>query len=149
MQAIPNEVGFHASDRLSSRRYLAPLVVLDRENLRRDNGFALGNVIYDTGVISFGDKTLSEAVIYGTGSSKLVDVAVLNIDSNGTGQVYPSLLAEFKLLNAASVGPLNVLVDGNLVLANVPFAGVSNYQITTAGSHNIAVQAAATRSGVM
>ena len=101
-------------------------------------------VIYDTGVISFGDKTLSEAVIYSTGSSRLVDVAVLNIDSNGTGQVYPSLLAEFKLLNAASVGPLNVLVDGNLVLANVPFAGVSNYQVTTARSHNIAVQSAAT-----
>jgi hypothetical protein len=102
-------------------------------------------VIFDTGVITFGDKTLSEAVIYGTGSSKLVDVAVLNIDSEGTGQIYQNLLAEFKLLNASSVGsPLNVLVDGNLVLANVPFAGVSNYQITTAGSHNIAVQAAAT-----
>jgi hypothetical protein len=101
-------------------------------------------VIYDTGVISFGDKTFSQAIIYGTGSSKLVDAAVLNIDSNGTGQVYPNVLAEFKLLNAASVGPLNVLVDGNLVLANVPFAGVSSYRVTTAGSRNIAVQAAAT-----
>jgi len=28
MQAIPNEVGFHPSDRLSPRRYVAPLVVL-------------------------------------------------------------------------------------------------------------------------
>ena len=37
-----------------------------------------------------------------------------------------------------------MLVDGNLVLANVPFAGVSSYRVTTAGSHNIAVQAAAT-----
>ena len=101
-------------------------------------------VIYDTGVISFGDKTLSEAVIYGTGSSTLVQVAVLNIDSEGTGQAYLSLLAEFKLLNASSVGPVNVLVDGNLVLSNVPFAGVSNYQITAAGPHNIAVQASAT-----
>lgn len=26
--------------------HIAPLVVLDRENLRRDNGFTLGNVIY-------------------------------------------------------------------------------------------------------
>ena len=103
------------------------------------------DVIYDTGVIGFGDKTFSEAVIYGTGSSRLVDVALLNIDSDGTGQVYPSLLAQFKLLNASQVGsPLNVLIDGNLVLANVPFAGVSNYQVTSAGEHNVSVQAAST-----
>src|SRR5215831_18834174 len=101
-------------------------------------------VIYDTGVVAFGDKTFVEAIIYGTGSARLVDVAMLNIDSDGTGQVLPSLLAEFKLLNAASVGPLNVFVDGNLILSNVPFAGVSNYQITTAGSHTIEVQAAST-----
>ena len=102
-------------------------------------------VIYDTGVVSFGDKTFVELVIYSTGSSRLVDVALLNIDSNGTGQVMPSLLSEFKLLNASSLGsPLNVLLDGNLVLANVPFAGVSSYQITTAGAHQIQVQAAST-----
>jgi len=35
--------------------HLAPLVVLDRENLRRDNGFALGNVIY----LSTFSKTLA------------------------------------------------------------------------------------------
>ncbi len=38
--------------------HLAPLVVLDRENLRRDNGFALGNVIY----LSTFSKTLAPGI---------------------------------------------------------------------------------------
>jgi hypothetical protein len=39
---------------------------------------------------------------------------------------------------------LNVLVDGNIVLSNIPFAGISNYVTTSAGSHSFAVQATAT-----
>ncbi len=38
--------------------HLAPLVVLDRENLRRDNGFRLGNVIY----LSTFSKTLAPGI---------------------------------------------------------------------------------------
>ena len=38
--------------------HLAPLVVLDRENLRRDNGFELGNVIY----LSTFSKTLAPGI---------------------------------------------------------------------------------------
>ncbi len=38
--------------------HLAPLVVLDRENLRRDNGFTLGNVIY----LSTFSKTLAPGI---------------------------------------------------------------------------------------
>jgi hypothetical protein len=102
-------------------------------------------VIYDTGVIDFGDKAIVQAAAFGKGSGKLVNVAVMNIDAQGTGQVYQNLLAEFKLVNASSVGsPLNVLVDGTLTLANVPFAGVSNYEKTSTGSRNISIESAAT-----
>lgn len=38
--------------------HIAPLVVLDRENLRRDNGFTLGNVIY----LSTFSKTLAPGI---------------------------------------------------------------------------------------
>ena len=103
-------------------------------------------VIYDSGTtLNFGDKTLLQVVAFGKGSSKLVDVAILNIDQAGTGQVIETLLAEFKLTNASSVGsPLNVFVDGVLTLANVPFAGVSNYEKVIAGSRTISIQSAAT-----
>ena len=104
------------------------------------------DVIYDTGVQAFtNNQGTYEAVIYTKGSARLPNVAVLNVDSTGTGQVNDNLLAEFKVLNASSVAsPLNVLVDGNIVLSNIPFAGISDYVTASAGSHTFAVQATAT-----
>jgi len=103
------------------------------------------DVIYDALGVPFTDKQLAQVILYSTGSSQLVDAAVLNIDTQGTGQVFPSLLSEFKLLNATSLSsPINVFVDGVLTLANVPSAGVSSYQKVSAGSHKITVQATAT-----
>jgi len=101
-------------------------------------------VIYDAQVGAFADKSLAEIILFGKGSARLVNAAVLNIDSAGTGQVYPNTLAEFKVLNGTSVGaPLNVFVDGALALANVPFAGVSNYQTVPTGTRTITVESAA------
>jgi len=102
-------------------------------------------VIYDAQVGTFGDKALAEVIVFGKGSAKLVNAAVLNIDSSGTGQVFDSSLAEFKVLNGTSLGaPINVFVDGVLTLANIPFGGVSNYQKVPAGTRVITVQSAAT-----
>jgi len=102
-------------------------------------------VIFDSGTtLSFSDKTLVQAVAFGKGSGKLVNAAILNLDQDGTGQIVDNLLAEFKQTNASSVGPLNVFVDGVLTLANVPFAGVSNYEKVIAGTPTISIQSAAT-----
>lgn len=103
-------------------------------------------VVFDTtGVITFGNQTVVQAIAYGKGSGTLVGLDVLNLDTVGTGQFYQNLLAQFKLVNASSVGaPLNVLVDGVLTLTNIPFAGVSNYVITGAGSRTLSIQATST-----
>jgi hypothetical protein len=102
-------------------------------------------VIFDTGAQAFSDQQVYNIVAITKGSAQLVDIAVLNIDENGTGSVKQNLLAEFKVVNATSVtSPLNVAVDGALTLSNVPYTGVSNYTITTAGSHTFTVQATAT-----
>ncbi|HEX8010677.1 MAG TPA: DUF4397 domain-containing protein [Casimicrobiaceae bacterium] len=103
------------------------------------------DVIFDTGAVAFSNQTLTDVVVYTKGSSKLVQVALLNIDSTGTGQAYDNLLAAFKVINASSVSsPLNVLVDGTLTLSNVPYTGVSNYTTVGAGTRTFAVQATAT-----
>jgi len=103
------------------------------------------DVVFDTGVQTFTDQTLSNIVAVTKGSARLVDVGVLKIDSNGTGQVFQNLLAEFKVVNATSVSsPLNVSVDGVLTLSNVPYTGISNYTTTPAGTHAFTVQATAT-----
>jgi hypothetical protein len=102
-------------------------------------------VIYDTAAQNFANGSNYEVVVYTVGSGTLVGAAVLNIDDTGTGQVNPNLLANFKVLNASQVAsPLNVLVDGNLTLSNVPFAASSNYVTVGTGSHSFTVQATAT-----
>ena len=103
------------------------------------------NVIYDTGVQSFTSGSSYEVVVFTKGSARLVNVALLNEDSAGTGQVLDNLLAEFKVINASMAGTaLNVLVNGTIRLSNIPYQGVSNYVTTPAGSSTFAVQATAT-----
>lgn len=103
------------------------------------------NVVYDTAAFTFSDQSIVQFVAYGKGSSKLVGVDLLNLDIQGTAEFLPSLLAQFKLVNASSVGtPLNVLVDGALTLTNIPFTGVSNYTVTHAGAQTLTVESAAT-----
>jgi hypothetical protein len=102
-------------------------------------------ILYDTGAQNFANGSNYQVVIYTVGSGTLVNVALLNIDTNGTGQVNSNLLANFKVLNASQVAsPLNVLVDGNLTLSNVPFAAASNYVTIANGNHTLTVQATAT-----
>jgi hypothetical protein len=103
------------------------------------------DVIYDTAPRSFAEHSATSVVIFGKGSGKLVDVAVLNQDNAGTGAIAENLLAQYKVVNASQVpSALNIFVDSVLQLSNVPFTGVSNYQRTTAGAHNFRVEATST-----
>jgi hypothetical protein len=102
-------------------------------------------VVFDTPAQNFANGSNYQIVVYTVGSGTLVNVAFLNVDTNGTGQVEGNLLANFKVLNASQVAsPLNVSVDGNLTLSNVPFAAVSNYVTIANGNHSFTVQATAT-----
>jgi hypothetical protein len=72
-------------------------------------------------------------------------VSVLNIDSTGSSITSPNLLAQFKVVNGSSVpSPLNVFVNQNLLLSNIPFGGASSYQKTTTGSPTVSIEATAT-----
>ncbi len=104
------------------------------------------DVIFDSGaMIAFGDQSILEAVAYSKGSSKLAGLDILNLNTQGNAQIYQSLLARFKLVNASAVGPpLNVLVDGVLTLTNVPFAGVSIYVKTLAQPQTVSIESSAT-----
>lgn len=103
------------------------------------------DVIYDTAPRSFAEHSATNIVVFGKGSGKLVNVAVLNNDGGGTGVIADNLLAQYKVVNASQVvSPLNVFVDTILQLSNVPYTGVSNYQRTTAGTHNMRIEATST-----
>jgi len=102
-------------------------------------------VIYDAPAQTFRERALIEAVVYARGSSTLVNLALLNIDDAGTGSISNSALARVKAINGSSVGsPLNIFIDQDLALSNVPFAAASNYQTIAAGQHALTVEATAT-----
>lgn len=102
-------------------------------------------VIYDAPAQAFGERAQVEAAVYSRGSSTLVNVAFLNIDDTGTGSIGNSQLARFKAVNGSSVGsPLNVFVDQDLALSNIPFAAASSYQTIAAGVRTLTVEAMAT-----
>jgi Domain of unknown function (DUF4397) len=102
-------------------------------------------VIYDAPAQTFAERAQVEAIVYSRGSSTLVNVAFLNIDDTGTGTIGNSQLARFKVINGSMVGsPLNVFVDQDLTLSNIPYAAASSYQTITAGSRLLKVESTAT-----
>ena len=103
------------------------------------------DVIFDSVPQVYAERASFDIVVYTRGSSTLPNVAVLNIDSTGNGSIVNSLLSQYKVINASTVGSaLNVLFDGILTLSNIPFTGSTGYQRVTAAQHTFSVQATAT-----
>jgi hypothetical protein len=100
-------------------------------------------VIFDATPQSFADGSGQTVVAYSRGSGRLVNVVL--VTTNGPATQINNSLARFKAVNATSVGsPLNVFLDDALTLANLPYAGASNYQTATAATHRVSVEAAST-----
>lgn len=103
------------------------------------------DVIFDSPPQNYSERASFQIVVYTRGSSTLANVALLNIDGSGSGSIINSLLSQYKVINASTVGsPLNVFFDGILKLSNIPFTGSTSYQRTAAGQHTLSVQATAT-----
>lgn len=103
------------------------------------------DVIFQSPPHIYGERSAIDVVVYSRGSSSLVNVNLLNIDDTGNGLVLNNQLAQFKVVNASTIAsPLNVFFDGGLRLSNIPIAGATSYQRTTAAAHTLAVEATAT-----
>jgi hypothetical protein len=103
------------------------------------------DVIFDSVPQNYAERGSYEAVVYSRGSSRLVGVDLLNVDSSGGTNILTSFLSQFKVINASLVAsPLNVFFDGVLKLSNIPIGGATGYQRTTIGQHTLAVEATAT-----
>ncbi len=103
------------------------------------------DVLFDSTPKTFAEHSATDLVVFSKGSGKLVNVALLNHDSSGTGAIVDNLLTQYKVINASLVAsPLNIFVDGSLQLSNVPYTGVSNYQKTSSGTHTFRIEATST-----
>src|SRR5206468_12205777 len=68
------------------------------------------NVIFDSPPFVYAERAAFEIVVYSRGSSALPNVMLLAIDGPGNGTIINSLLSQFKVINASTVGsPLNVI----------------------------------------
>ena len=102
-------------------------------------------VIFDSLPHDYAERGQFEIVVYSRESGTLVNVALLSLDSSGTGTILNNLLAQFKVVNVSQVAsPLNVFVNGTLLLSNIPYAGASAYQKTTAAMPTLTVEATST-----
>jgi hypothetical protein len=107
-------------------------------------------VIFDSPPHDYAERGQFDVVVYSRESGTLVNVALLSLDSSGTGTLLNNLLAQFKVVNASQVpSPLNVFLNGALVLSNIPYAGASAYQKTTAAMPALAVEATSTPGAVL
>lgn len=98
-------------------------------------------VVYDTGTLTFAEKTSYQLVAYTKGSSTLVNGALLALDASGSGTVVNNRFAQFKLIHAApGTAPINGLVDGTVALANIPYQGASSYEPVAAGAHTVTIE---------
>jgi Domain of unknown function (DUF4397) len=103
------------------------------------------DVLFDSTPKTFAEHSGTNLVVFSKGSGKLVNVALLNLDSAGTGTIVDNLLTQYKVINASLVpSSLNVFVDNVLQLSNIPYTGVSNYQKTSSGTHSFRVEATST-----
>jgi hypothetical protein len=103
------------------------------------------DVLFDSTPKTFAEHSGTDLVVFSKGSGKLVNVALLNHDSAGTGAIVDNLLTQYKVINASLVpSPLNIFVDGSLQLSNIPYTGISNYQKTSAGTHSFSIEATST-----
>jgi hypothetical protein len=107
-------------------------------------------VVYDSGPITFAERTVYQLVGYTRGSSSLVNGALLVIDTVGTSSIVDSLLAQLKLVHAApNTGAVNALIDGTVTFANVPYQSATSYEGVSSGPHTVTVETVSTPGAVI
>jgi len=107
-------------------------------------------VIYDAGTLTFASGSSYNLVAYTKASSILVNAALLQLDTAGSGALANSKISQFKLIHAApGTAAINAKVNGAVVYANVPYQGITSYGAQAAGTQTLTVEAAATPGAVI
>jgi Domain of unknown function (DUF4397) len=102
-------------------------------------------VIYDSGSQKLSEKTKLTLLIFATGSGKLVNAALLLDDGSATTNFADNLYSRFKFINAGTnLRTADVLLDGSVALANIPYGGVSSYATIGTGARNVKIEASST-----
>jgi len=99
-------------------------------------------VIYDSGTQTFAEAGRVTLLVFGAGSSKLVNAALLQDDESGTTTFPDNRYARVRFMNAVPEVPAaDLIFDGSVTFAGVALGGLSSYGLAAAGGRNVKVQA--------
>jgi len=99
-------------------------------------------VIYDSGTQTFAEAGRVTLLVFGAGSSKLVNAALLQDDESGTTTFPDNRYARVRFMNAVPEVPAaDLIFDGSVAFAGVALGGLSSYGLAAAGGRNVKVQA--------
>ena len=102
-------------------------------------------VIYDSGPRDIPGGGKLSVAIFATGSGKLVNAVLMADDSTGATVFVDNPAARFKFAGLTTdVQPVDLLIDGVVALASVPYGSVSDYGPVAAGTRNFKIQPSAT-----
>jgi len=103
------------------------------------------SVVYDSGPVVFGEGANTDFVLYATGAATLPQGMRLDVNEGGTRAQQPSTVSTLKFLNAAvGTGSINAFIDGTKAIDGLAYPGASGYALSTAGSHNVTIEAVIT-----
>lgn len=107
-------------------------------------------VLYDSGTITLDDGAiLSIAAVGSTGYVAPIDLLALTGDDNTPVLSLPDNRAEVRVMHLSPDAPnVDVYVDGNQVLSDVPFKAISDYLRIPGGTHNLEITATGSSSAV-
>ncbi len=101
-------------------------------------------IIYDSGMLTFQEKTATDVIIYSRGSEVLPNVLLDDVNGAGQQVVANNLLARVKAVNAAfQSGPVNQFFNGVAEINNLLFPGAAVYLIVPSGTGTVTFEASA------
>jgi len=99
-------------------------------------------IIYDSGKQTLSSNSKLTLLIFASGSAKLANAALLLDDGSGTTTFLDNIYSRFKFMNGgADLGTADVLIDGLLTLAAIPYGSLSGYDTVKSGARNVQIQA--------
>jgi hypothetical protein len=107
-------------------------------------------LIYDSGPLTFQEKTATDLIIYSRGSYLLANVLLNDSDGAGKQVIANSRLARLKVVNGAfQTGNVNQSLNGTTSVSDLPYTSASLYKFVESGQGTVAFEASSAPGAII
>jgi hypothetical protein len=108
------------------------------------------SLVYDSGILTYPEKTATDIILYSRGSEVLPNVLLNDSDGAGQQRIANNLLARVKAVNGAfQTGNVNLSLNGTAVVSDLAYKTASTYRIIPAGTGTVTFEASAAPGAVI